>query len=178
MSLAEAALSHQCLFRAKTYGKGVHPAARPMDTLSNSGLPTWPRSDMLLSLPKHECFPVGPLVPREQSKPEGLTPSQAGGQPGWASLTFCPSVKHGIHQCCTGEPRVGGHQWASELSKQTGLLKEARSLEAAASARKSSHQPHSDLLSAIAKTLQTQCQVTERASTLKLDGTGLESQLP
>lgn len=130
------------------------------------------------SLFPNECLPVGPLVPREQSKPEGMTPSQAGGQPGWASLTFCPSVKHGIHQCCPREPRVGGHQWASELSKQAGLLKEARSLEAAASGGKSSDQPHSDLSSAIAKALLTQCQVTERASTLKLDGTGLESQLP
>lgn len=116
-------------------GKGSTPRHVPWTPSPTLASPPG-QGQTCCSLPKHECLPVGPLVPREQSKPEGLTPSQAGGQPGWASLTFCPSVKHGIHQCCPKEPRVGGHQWASELSKQAGLLKEARSLEAAASAKR------------------------------------------
>lgn len=57
---------------------------------------------------------------------------------------------------------------ASELSEQVGLLKEAWSLEAAASATDRSHWPDSDLSRAIAETLQHQCQVTERASTLEV----------
>ena len=103
------------------------------------------------------------------------------GEAGWASLTSVHTVKHAIRQRCLRERCVRERYCSEQAEKVAELSKQVRSVVSEGrrfSKRQRSHRPHSDLSSVTAETLQPQHLETGKASTLELEGSGSEPQLP